>query len=339
MSNNILNGHHLNFDFTLVPIGSRYWITNAKVGSRYLTQFQNQNEQIQKVQISVCSSDSVTETPGTILINISGVKFRITLSDGKHNQLDLNFTYEQFKSMMNRCSVWIIRNPLDRFKSGAIQKIKQFYLEMHDAYLDRPNSDWESVFFTPNRALHRDYPIDWNFFLENYPDSKKWSHHSSHPYPMENIDKWLAIWKQFCEYTFLDLTRYSDVAQSFSGDVHTQPYLYHLKMFFEEIGLLKKLTIIDIEDLDSRADLFETEMGKTQYKKLVDELKAEFKISSTDVDRTEAEIKDFLRETLGRLKDINYKSIEDYFTKSDIYRWELVAYLMLLEGKLPNKTK
>ena len=340
MSNNILNGYHLNFDFTLVPIGSRYWITNAKVGSRYLTQFQNQNEQVHKIQISACSSDDESTPPGTILMEISGVKFRITLSDGKHNKLDLNFTYEQFKSIMNRCSVWIIRNPLDRFKSGAIQKIKQFYLEMHDAYLDRQNSDWENIFFTPNRALHRDYPINWSFFLENYPNSlSKGSHYSSYPYPMENIDKWFAIWKQFCEYVFLDLTRYSDVAQSFSGDVHTQPYLYHLKMFFEEIGLLKKLTILDIEDLDSRSDLFETEMGKTQYKKIVDELNSDYKISHNGIDRTEDEIKDFLRETLGRLKDINYKSLEDYFIKSDIYRWELVVYLMLLGGKLPNKTK
>jgi hypothetical protein len=332
MSNNIFSGHHLNFNFTLVPIGSRYWITNAKVGSRYLTQFQNQNESVQKVQISICTSDDEEETPGSIIINLNGVKCRIILTDGKHNQLDTNFTYAQFKSMMERCSVWIIRNPLERFKSGAIQKITEFFHEMRDAYMDRPNSDWENVFFLPNRALHKDYPIDWSFLFENYPDS----HQNQSE---QRVNKWFSIWKQFCEYFFLDMSRYSDLGQSFSGDVHTQPYLYHLKMFFEEIGLLKKLTIIDIADLDSRVDLFENEIGKVQYKKILQELNTEFSVAPSGSDRTEDELKDFLRETLGRFKDINYKSVEDFFIKSDVYRWELVVYLMLLEGKLPNKTK
>ncbi len=332
MSNSIFSGHHLNFNFTLVPIGSRYWITNAKVGSRYLTQFQNENEGVQKVQITICTSDNEIETPGSIIINLNGVNCRITLTDGTHNTLDTTFSYNQFKSMMNRCSVWIIRNPLERFKSGAIQKITEFYHEMRNAYMDRPNSDWENVFFLPNRALHKDYPIDWSFFFENYPDSNQ--NHSK-----SRIDNWFSIWKQFCELFFLDMSRYSDMSHSFSGDVHTQPYLYHLKMFFEEIGLLKKLTIIDIEDLDSRQDLFENEIGKTHYKKIVDELKTEFEIAPDGSNRTDSELKAFLRETLGRFKDINYKSIQDFFVKSDVYRWELVVYLMLLDGKLPTKSK
>jgi hypothetical protein len=332
MSNSLFNAYHLHFNFTLVPIGSRYWITNAKVGSRYLTQFQNENEGVQKVQISICTSDNEVETPGSIIINLHGVKCRISLTDGKHNQLDVNFTYAQFKSMMNRCSVWIIRNPLERFKSGAIQKITEFYHEMRNAYLDRPNSDWETIQFLPSRALHKDYPIDWSFFFENYPES-----HITHP--KERLNRWFGMWKQFCELFFLDMMRYSDMSQAFSGDVHTQPYLYHLRMLFEEIGLLKKLTIIDIEELDSRSDLFENEIGKTKYKKIVDELKTEYERSPNGSIRTDIEVQDFLRETLGKFKDINYKSVEDFFMTSSVYRWELVVYLMLLDGKLPNVTK
>jgi hypothetical protein len=330
MSRNILSGHHLNFNFTLVPIGSRYWITNAKVGSRYLTNFQNENEAVQKVQIGVCTDNNEIETPGSIIIDLNGVKCRITLTDGKHNQLDTNFTYNQFKAMMNRCSVWIIRNPLERFKSGTMQKITEFYHEMRDAYMDRPNSDWESIFFLPSRALHKDYPIDWSFFFENYPDEHK-------SLELGRTQKWFQIWKQFCEYFFLDMLRYSDMSHSFSGDVHTQPYLYHLRIFFTEIGLLDKLTVIDIEDLDSKTDLFENEIGKVRYNKIIDDLHSEYIKSPTGEDRTEKELKNFLRETLGKFKEVNYKSIEDFFIKSDIYRWEMVVYLMLLGGKLPNK--
>jgi hypothetical protein len=332
MSTNIFSGHHLNFNFTLIPIGSRYWITNAKVGSRYLTHFQNENERIQKVQISICTDTDEVEEPGSIIIDLNGVKCRVTLTDGKHNQLDLNFTYNQFKSMMSRCSVWIVRNPLERFKSGTIQKISEFYHEMRNAYMDRPNSDWETIFFTPNRALHKDYPINWSFFFENYPESNIDN-------DKRRMDKWFEIWKQFCEYFLLDMLRYTDIQHSFSGDVHTEPYLYHLRMFFTEIGILDKLNIIDIEELDSKHDLFENEIGKVKYKKILEELNSEYQMTPTGTPRNDTEVKDFLRETLGRLKNINYKSIEDFFIKSDIYRWEMVIYMMLLNGNIPTKSK
>jgi hypothetical protein len=332
MSTNIFSGHHLNFNFTLIPIGSRYWITNAKVGSRYLTHFQNENERIQKVQISICTDTDEVEEPGSIIIDLNGVKCRVTLTDGKHNQLDLNFTYNQFKSMMSRCSVWIVRNPLERFKSGTIQKISEFYHEMRNAYMDRPNSDWETIFFTPNRALHKDYPINWSFFFENYPESNIDN-------DKRRMNKWFEIWKQFCEYFFLDMLRYTDIQHSFSGDVHTEPYLYHLRMFFTEIGILDKLNIIDIEELDSKHDLFENEIGKVKYKKILEELNSEYQMTPTGAPRNDTEVKDFLRETLGRLKNINYKSIEDFFIKSDIYRWEMVIYMMLLNGNIPTKSK
>jgi hypothetical protein len=302
------------------------------VGSRYLTHFQNENERIQKVQISICTDTDEIEEPGSIIIDLNGVKCRVTLTDGKHNQLDLNFTYNQFKSMMSRCSVWIVRNPLERFKSGTIQKISEFYHEMRNAYMDRPNSDWETIFFTPNRALHKDYPIDWSFFFENYPDSNM---HNDE----RRINKWFEIWKQFCEYFFLDMLRYTDIQHSFSGDVHTEPYLYHLRMFFTEIGILDKLNIIDIEELDSKHDLFENEIGKVKYKKILEELNSEYQMTPTGAPRNDTEVKDFLRETLGRLKNINYKSIEDFFIKSDIYRWEMVIYMMLLNGNIPTKSK
>ena len=332
MSTNIFSGHHLNFNFTLIPIGSRYWITNAKVGSRYLTHFQNENERIQKVQISICTDTDEVEEPGSIIIDLNGVKCRVTLTDGKHNQLDLNFTYNQFKSMMSRCSVWIVRNPLERFKSGTIQKISEFYHEMRNAYMDRPNSDWETIFFTPNRALHKDYPINWSFFFENYPESNIDN-------DKRRMNKWFEIWKQFCEYFLLDMLRYTDIQHSFSGDVHTEPYLYHLRMFFTEIGILDKLNIIDIEELDSKHDLFENEIGKVKYKKILEELNSEYQMTPTGAPRNDTEVKDFLRETLGRLKNINYKSIEDFFIKSDIYRWEMVIYMMLLNGNIPTKSK
>lgn len=338
MSTHILSGHHLNFNFTLIPIGSRYWITNAKVGSRYLTHFQNEDEGVQKVQISVCTSDDEIESPGNIIINLSGVKCKITLTDGKHNQLDTEFTYAQFKSMMSRCSVWVIRNPLERFKSGVIQKITEFYHEMRNAYMDRPNSDWESIFFLPNRALHKDYPIEWSWFFENYPDIQNQT-----PSELKSnefkANKWFEIWQAFCQYFFIDMLRYTDMQHSFSGDVHTEPYLYHLKMFFTEIGILDKLNIIDIEELDSKHDLFENEIGKVRYQKILKELNDEYKMTSAGTIRKNEEVTQFLRETLGRFKNVNYKSIEDFFIKSDIYRWETVVYMMLLNGNLPTKSK
>jgi len=91
--------------------------------------------------------------------------------------------------------------------------------------------------------------------------------------------------------------------------------------------------------LDSRHDLFENELGKVKYKQILEELNTEYQKTEDGTIRRDSEVKDFLRETLGRFKNINYKSIEDFFIKSDIYRWEMVIYMMLLNGKLPTESK
>lgn len=327
MSQQILAGYHLMFDYTLVPIGSRYWITNAKVGSRYLTQFQNKNEEVKKIQISICTSDDEKAENGSFIMDFGGINCRVTTFTGTNNDIDLEMDYTKFKSMMTRCSTWIIRHPFERFKSGTIQKIRQFYLEMQDAYINK-TQDWESVQFMPNRAFHKDYPIDWNTFFEKYPgDHNEFKGSSA---------EWYPIWKQFCEYFFLDVCRYTDIAQSFLGDVHTQPYLYHLNLFFTQIGILDKLTILDISELDIRNDLFITELGKIEYEKIKQELINDYTKDESGQTRTNKEFKAFVNESLTKFKEINYTSLENYFKKSDIYRWELVIYLLLLKGKTPN---
>lgn len=329
MSLNILNGYHLIFDYTLVPIGSRYWITNAKVGSRYLTQFQNEDEEVRKIKVIFGISEDDIAEPGSIIIDFKGVRCKILVEDGQHNQLKKDITYKEFKSLMDRCSTWIIRNPYERFKSGTIQKIRQFYLEMQQAYMNRPETDWESVFFMPHSAFHKDYPIDWVTFFESYP--------GEHNGNVGNDVVWFPIWKRFCEYFFLDLSRHPDVSQSFLGDVHTQPYLYQMNMFFSELNLLNKITIVDIDELDSRTDLFINEIGKVRYEKIQKELIEDYTKDDSGKIRNAKEFKSFINESLDKFKDVNYTCLERYFKTSDIYRWEMFMYLLLLNGKLPEK--
>ena len=59
--------------------------------------------------------------------------------------------------------------------------------------------------------------------------------------------KWFSIWKDFCYELFTDILKYNIVNRSFTGDVHTQPYLYKLHMIFNEFNILSKLEIIDIK--------------------------------------------------------------------------------------------
>lgn len=323
MTQNILNGYQLMFDYTLIPIGSRYWITNAKVGSRYLTQYQTKEEDTLKIKIIICTSDDEETTPDSMIYDVNGVRCKIQISMGTYNEPYLNLTPAKFKNIMDRCSVWLIRNPFERFKSGAIQKITEFYLDMRDVYMNN-RGEWESVLFTPNRAMHREYPLDWSFFFERFPDLVDNS--------AEQNKKWFETWKRFAEYLFLDISRYADVSQILSGDVHTQPYLYHLNLLFTQLGILNKLTILDISELDSRDDLFITEIGKVKFNEINSELIKDYKIDTKGNTRTDTEFKHFINESLVQYKDVNYTSLERYFKISDIYRWEMVMYLMLLNS-------
>jgi hypothetical protein len=327
MSNNILHDYRLMFEYTLVPIGSRYWIVNAKSGSRYVTKFKNENDNIKKVKISICRDNEV-ESPGNIIFEFSGIKFKINVFLEDERELDTQLTLEQFKSMMDRTSVWVIRNPYERFKSGVIQKIRHFYMEMQEAYLDK-TKDWKRTFFIPNHAFHQDYPLEWPIFFESYSDLR-----------IDEKSKsvsWFSIWKQFCEYFFLDICRYNDISDSFLGDVHTQPYLYQLNLFFKEIGILDKLTILDITELNSNDNLFITEMGKVQYEKRKQTLIKKYTYDDSGNKRNVSEFESHINESNGNLKDINYKSLEKYFQKSDVYRWEMFVYILLLKGNVPNK--
>jgi hypothetical protein len=323
MTQTILNGYQLMFDYTLIPIGSRYWITNAKVGSRYLTQFQTKGEDTLKIKITICTSDDEQQSPGNIIYDIGGVRCKVFVFMGTNNELDMGLTETKFKAIMNRCSVWLIRNPFERFKSGAIQKITEFYLDMRDVYLSK-RGEWEKVLFTPNRSLHLDYPLDWSFFLERFPDENDNS-------PDMN-KKWFDNWKRFAEYLFLDVSRYTDVSQILSGDVHTQPYLYHLKLLFTQLNIIDKLTILDISELDSRPDLLITELGKVKYDEIQSDLYNDYKKDERGNERTDDEYKQFVNESLVKYKNVNYTSLERYFQYSDIYRWEMVIYLMLLNS-------
>ena len=53
-----LSGYNIEFDYTLIPMGSRYWITNAKVGSRYLSQYVTDTDTIKYIKITPISENS-----------------------------------------------------------------------------------------------------------------------------------------------------------------------------------------------------------------------------------------------------------------------------------------
>ena len=65
--------------------------------------------------------------------------------------------------------------------------------------------------------------------------------------------KWFSIWKDFCYELFTDILKYNIVNRSFTGDVHTQPYLYKLHMIFNEFNILSKLIS---DDADHCSDIF-----------------------------------------------------------------------------------
>jgi hypothetical protein len=340
-----LSGYNIEFDYTLIPMGSRYWITNAKVGSRYLSQYVSDIDTIKYIKITPTSENSLEDKNN---IELSGVKFLATIKDSNHDEIKL--TKDELKFIMNRCSVWVIRNPFDRFITGVIQKTKQFFEELYYAYHNPTILDWTTQAICPGITSHSTYPIDYTFLFENYKliNTERINENDT------ITIKWFSIWKDFCYELFTDILKYNVVNRSFTGDVHTQPYLYKLHMLFTEFNILSNLEIIDINDLDSRNDLFELELGKAEFEKTKLRLrewysktpakhKAKRSLLGNDgipdygvVTRTEEEYVNFIRESNNMFKNIELKELTDYFKDSAIYSMEMVTYLMLLKNKPPQ---
>ena len=336
-----LSGYNIEFDYTLIPMGSRYWITNAKVGSRYLSQFVEQPNTIKYIKISPYGGSDYNKDE---VIDFAGSRFVVTIKDVHHN--NQRITTSEFKAIMNRCSVWVIRNPLDRFITGTIQKTKQFFEELHYAYHNPSILDWTTLEICPGISSQSKYPIDWTFLFENYTliNTERITKNDT----ISNI--WFDIWKEFHSHLFTDILKYNIINRSFTGDVHTQPYLYKSHMLFDELNILSKLEIIDIKDLDSRNDLFELELGKTEFEKIKHKLrewysktpakKPKRSLLGNDgipdygiVTRTEEEYTKFIRESNNMFKDIDVKPLNDYFMDSAVYSMEMFAYTALLKHK------
>lgn len=336
MSTNLLSGHNIEFDYTLIPMGSRYWITNAKVGSRYLSEYVTNTDAIKYIKITSINENNTSLNN----IELAGVKFSIIVKDSNHNN-NLIITSSELKSLMNRCSVWIIRNPFDRFISGTIEKTKQFFEELHYAYHNPTILDWKTHEYCPGIANQSTYPIDWTFLFEKYELINKERIVSSDTISI----KWFTQWKEFCNYLFSDILKYNIVNRSFTGDVHTQPYLYKCQVIFDEFKILSKLEIIDIKDLDSRTDLFELELGKSEFEKTNLRLRNWYSktppkqttlLGGGVVARTEDEYLQYIRSSNNLFKDINLKELTEYFLDSSIYSMEMFAYATLLKNNPPQ---
>lgn len=352
-----LSGYNIEFDYTLIPMGSQYWITNAKVGSRYLSQFVSDTDSIKQIKLKPTIEDSTREQPtneSSDNVIISGIKCLATIrsSNGKYDIIGKH----QLKSIMDRCSVWVIRNPLDRFISGTIQKTKQFFEELHYIYHNPSNLDWNKYEFLvghpsnldwtkyeyfPGMASHSSYPIDYIFLFENYKLINTERINKNDTITI----KWFSIWKDFNYYLFTDALKYNAINRSFTGDVHTQPYLCKSHILFNEFNIMSNLEIIDIEDLDFRNDLFERELGKSEYEAVKFKLRNWYSkappqkptlLGTGVVTRTEDEYIKFIRESHNMFKDIDVYALTDYFTHSATYSMEMFTYLMLLKNKTPK---
>ena len=184
-----LSGYNIEFDYTLIHMGSRYWITNAKVGSRYLSQFVSDTDSIKYIKITPTREDLIEDEN---IIELSGVKFLTIISDS--NRTEIKLTKNELKSIMARCSVWVIRNPLDRFISGVIQKTTQFFIELHYAYHNPTILDWKTYEYYPGIANQSAYPIDYTFLFENYELINTERINKNDTITI----KWFSIWKDFC---------------------------------------------------------------------------------------------------------------------------------------------
>ena len=156
---------------------------------------------IKYIKITPIREDLIDDYDNIEGIELSGVKFLATIKDSNHNEIKL--TKDELKFIMNRCSVWVIRNPFDRFITGVIQKTKQFFEELYTAYNTPSTLDWTKCELCPGIASHSSYPIDYTFLFENYKLINTERINKNDTITI----KWFSIWKDFCDELFTDILK------------------------------------------------------------------------------------------------------------------------------------
>jgi len=321
---------NLAWNFIIYKIGENYWLTNPKIGSRFLTNFSQIDGNSTHYSFVVYPYTTISNT------NISFDSLHDTFTDiasdtliaGKFNNWKLKgvdnknepMTSESIKSILTNISHVIIRNPIDRLKSGIIQLFVEWFFETRKYFLK--NESWQHVNLFDDYTKQNDYDINWELFYNLFDDDSLNKMNLNLDIVNRNSAKiksnWNAEWNKFSQSFLNDAIKTKFFEYNIDSNVHTQSFLYNQYHFLHDLELYNKIKILDLSELDNHKNLLlQTHPNKQN---LINHFN-----SPT------------IKETNDVFKNINWGEIYKWIENSKIYTQELHTYFSMLEYSTTTK--
>jgi hypothetical protein len=305
----------MSININLIPIGNSYWVTATKVGSIYLNNFSNSESGYLRLSFSEYNPQHELEKDMLICELPNGFIGNITIHDFNHNIITNQYTQNDIIDILNKVSVIVIRNPKDRFFSGMIHKLTEFFIEIQTAYTNNTLNDVQ--YHSGFRFDLTKYPIDYKI-LTTPIDSVNT--------PANFNDEWSKEWERFNDYFLNDLFLKSGIDDIILSDLHTQPVFYLAYLLLHQFKNWQSIKVIDINDIDSHPAIFIDELGVEEYTNRYNSFhnSNQWNIRQDGIDRT-----NIIKRVSNKRFYFYSNMIERYFETSRIFLYEKLIFNIL----------
>jgi hypothetical protein len=239
-------------NLSLIPIGDSYWVTATKIGSNYIKTFSNPNDRYLRLSISnVIDTHSIDST--SIYITFpNGVKLKFQIFDFDNNDYTKMYDSKILLDIFGKVTTILTRNPLDRFKSGFIQKVSELYSEIPNVLKSNKLDNvkfHKDIYFDLTR-----YDIDYSLLIDGFGIT-----------PKEQNHHWPNEWNKFTQVLLTDTFNRPDIDRILVNDFHTQPVYHFFYLILSSLPNWSKIRTLDINELDSYSKLIVDEIGLDEY--------------------------------------------------------------------------
>ena len=298
----------------LIPIGNSYWVTATKVGSTYLNNFSNSESGY--LRLSFCEyNPKYKREKDTFVCKLpNGLSFLIKIEDFNHNVITNQYTQDDIINIFNKVSVIVIRNPKDRFFSGMIHKLSEFFVQIQKAYIKDTLNEvqyHQGVNFDLTK-----YPIDYKLLTTNC---------HSHPSSSDRLE-WSKEWQKFNNYFLKDLFFKVNINEIILVDLHTQPVFYLAYLLLHQFKNWESIKVIDINDIDNASPIFIDDLGIDEY---TNRYNLYHNSNQWNIKKDGLEYTNRIKRVSNKQFYFNSNMIEGYFETSQIFLYEKLIFNIL----------
>ena len=296
-------------------MGNSYWVTATKVGSIYLNNFSNSENEYLRLSFFEYNPEHELEKDMLVCKLPNGLSGKIIIEDFNHNVITNQYTQDDIINIFNKVSVIVIRNPKDRFISGMIHKLAEFFVEIKTAYSNNTLNDVR--YHSGIRFDLTNYPIDYKILVTPFQSTDS---------PVNFNDEWSKEWKKFNDYFLNDLFLTEGISEIILSDLHTQPVFYLVYLLLHQFDNWKSVKVIDINDIDSRPALFIDELGIDEYTSRYNSF---HNSNQWDVQKDGIEHTNMVKRVSNKQFYFYSNMIERYFETSQIFLYEKLIFNIL----------